>query len=181
MTGNTVRGLERTMRVRFRARVELRGVNPYVRVSKDLAHHIHEDWRRPMPLRVRINREPRIPWKLIMVPVGDGSFFLYLNGVVREASGTAVGDLLEIEAEFNVEYRGGPAHPMPPELVQGFHRSERARDGWESLPPSRQKEILRYLAGIKSLEVRRRNVEKTLHVLAGGNLRFLGREWNPRS
>jgi hypothetical protein len=167
------------MKVRFRANVGLLGVNPFVRVSPDLARRLRKDWRRPMPLRVRINGQPRIPWNLIMVPVGDGRFRLYLNGVVRKAAGISVGDRVEVAAEFDREYRAGPVHPMPPEMIGGFHRSPRARAGWEALPPSRQKEILRYLAGLKSLDARRRNVGRALQVLAGEHRRFLGREWNP--
>jgi hypothetical protein len=171
----------RTMRVRFRAKVGLRGVNPYVLVRPDRARRLRQDWLRPMPLRVRINGEPEVPWTTNMIPAGDGSFFLYLNGVMRTASRTAVGDVLEVELEFDPDYRGGPLQPMPPELVEGLDRSPRARKGWQALTPARQKEVVRYIAGLKSLEARRRNVEKAVEVLAGGNLRFLGREWNPPS
>jgi hypothetical protein len=168
------------MTVRFRAKVGLRGVNPYVRVTADRARRLHPNWRRPMPVGFRVNGAPETPWTTNLVPVGDGSFFLYLNGIVRAASKTAVGDLLEFEVEFDPKYRSGPIHAMPSEMADGFRRSPRARDGWGALTPSRQKEILRYIAGLKSLEARRRNVATALRVLAGGNLRFLGREWNPR-
>jgi hypothetical protein len=167
------------MKTRFRAKVNLRGVNPYVLVRADRASRLRPGWRRPMPVLVWINGAPRTPWRLNLVPEGDGSFLLYLNGVVRKATQTAVGDTVDVAAEFDVEYRGGPIHPMPTELAAGFLRSSRVREAWDALPPSRQKEILRYLAALKSPEARRRNVERTLQVLAGGNLRFLGREWNP--
>jgi hypothetical protein len=167
------------MRVRLRTTLRLRGVNPYVRVRAEQARRLQRNWRRPMPVRFRINGEPKIPWTTNMVPAGDGSFFLYLNGIARASSKTTVGDRLVMEVEFDSDYRGGPLHAMPPEFVEGLRRSERAREGWEALAPSRRKEILRYIAGLKSLGARRRNVEKSLQVLGGENLRFLGREWNP--
>jgi hypothetical protein len=46
------------------------------------------------------------------------------------------------------------------------------------LPPSRQKEILRYLAKLKSPQAQFRNKERALHVLAGGEARFMARSWN---
>ena len=46
------------------------------------------------------------------------------------------------------------------------------------VPPSRQKEVLRYLTRLKSEDARARNLEKALHVLAGGKARFMARAWN---
>jgi hypothetical protein len=40
--------------------------------------------------------------------------------------------------------------------------------GWKELPPSRQKEIVRYVVRLKSPEAQQRYVRKALHVLAGG-------------
>src|SRR5436853_5166 len=48
-----------------------------------------------------------------MMPVGDGSFYLYLHGDVRKASGTKVGDRVRVEAGFDSKYRNGPQHPVP--------------------------------------------------------------------
>jgi uncharacterized protein YdeI (YjbR/CyaY-like superfamily) len=47
-----------------------------------------------------------------------------------------------------------------------------------ALPPSRQKEILRYFARLKSEDARGRNLEKALHVLSGGKARFMARAWS---
>jgi len=46
------------------------------------------------------------------------------------------------------------------------------------LIPSRQKEILRYFAGLKSAEAQERNLQRAIHVLSGGKARFMARSWN---
>ena len=113
------------------------------------------------------------------MPAGNGDFRLHLNGIVRRASGTKVGDHLNVEVAFDEEYRSGPTDPMPYDLRRGLKVNGVAAAAWRSLPPSRQKEILRYLNRLKSPESRVRNVRLALEVLGGANRRFLGREWNP--
>ena len=164
--------------IRFRGRIEIRGINPYVAVSAERASLLKAEWRRPMPVLVTVNGQPDPPWRINMMPVGGGGFYLYLHGKVRAASGTAVGDKVDVEIAFDEGYRGGPDNPMPPWFAVEFQSNPAARSGWEKLPPSRQKEIVRYLSGLKSQEAQRRNTAIALHVLAGGKGRFLARSWN---
>jgi len=89
-----------------------------------------------------------------------------------------VGDSVGIELSFDAAYAGGPANPMPPWFRAALAKRANARRGFEALPPSRQKEILRYFAGLKSEEARKRNLEKVLHVLSGRPGRFMARDWN---
>lgn len=165
-------------RVRFRAGIKIRGINPYVHVSAEIARVLKPGWRRPMPVRVQIGGEPNPAWPINMMPVGDGSFYLYLHAQIRDASRTKVGDQVTVEVSFDDQYRGGPAHPMPPLFAEKLEADPCARRGWDALPPSRQKEILRYLAGLKSSDAQSRNIARAMHVLAGGRARFMAREWN---
>lgn len=164
--------------IRFRGRIGIRGINPYVLVSAERASRLKPDWRRPMPVLVTVNGQPDPPWRINMMPVGDGGFYLYLHGQVRGASGTAVGDEVDVEIAFDEHYKGGPAEEMPPWFAEEFERNAAAKNGWEKLTPSRQKEILRYLSRLKSREAQRRNTELALHVLSGGKARFMARSWN---
>ena len=100
-------------RVRFRAGIKIRGINPYVHVSAEVAGALKPGWRRPMPVRVQIDGEPNPAWPINMMPGGDGSFYLYLHAQLRDASRTKVGDQVTVEISFDDQYRGGPAHPMP--------------------------------------------------------------------
>src|SRR5689334_16622203 len=131
--------------MRFRSVIEINDINPYVLISAKRAARIQKDWRKPLPVRVQVNGKPDTPWRINLMPVGDGSFYLYLHGDVRKASGTKVGDVVGVTVEFDGDYKSGPADPMPSWFGGRLKRNRAAQREWDRLPPSRQKEILRYL------------------------------------
>lgn len=130
-----------------------------------------------MPVLIRINGKPDEPWRINMMPIGDGSFYLYLHGDVRKASRTDLGDTVEVEITFDAEYRNGPQHPMPEWFSDRLSTDRKAAANWEALIPSRKKEILRYFARLKSQEAIERNLQKAMHVLSGKAGRFMARSW----
>lgn len=164
--------------LKFQATIEINGINPYVRVSAAQANRLQAGWRKPLPVRVRVNGQPETPWRINMMPVGDGSFYLYLHGHVRGASGTAVGDVVDVDVTFDESYQPGPAHPVPTWFAEALDAQPAARNAWEALAPSRRKEILRYFAQLKSTEAQLRNLQLAMHVLSGGQGRFMARSWN---
>lgn len=164
--------------LRFRVLIKIHGVNPYVLVSAKRASELKLGWRKPMPVLVRINQKPKQSARINMMPIGDGSFRLYLNGVIRKASGTVVGDRVEVEVRFDAKYRSGPAHPMPAWFRSALKKNPAASKNWDTLIPSRKKEILRYLVALKSPETRERNLVRALKVLSGKPERFMARSWS---
>ena len=158
------------------ARIELTGVNPYVRISADQAELLATGWRRPLPVVLRINGAPRL-WRTNAMPVGEGAFFLYLHGEMRTASQTGVGDLVTLEISFDDAYVNGPQHPVPVWFQAALDGDSAARANWEQLPPSRQKELLRYFDRLKSSEAIERNLTAAMHVLAGNTGHYMGRDW----
>ena len=164
--------------LRFRSRIEINNINPYVLVSAEDAARLKQDWRKPMPVRIRVNGKPQAPWRINMMPVGDGSFYLYLHAEVRKASVSKVGDVVELELEFDNDYRSGPAHPMPPAFSAALEKNPVAQQAWDALIPSLQKEILRYFHQVKSAEAKARHLERAMYVLSGGKARFMARSWN---
>lgn len=164
--------------VRFRSVIELNNINPYVLVSARNVARLRKGWRKPLPVRVRVNGKPEKAWRINLMPVGDGSFYLYLHGNVRKASGTKVGDAVTVELEFDDEYKNGPAHSMPSWFSRALEKNRSAMQAWSELIPSRKKEILRYFSWLKTPEARARNLQRAIHVLAGGKGRFMGRAWN---
>ena len=151
--------------------MKIRDGNPYVDRERGRASRaLKPDWRRPMPVLVRVNGKPdREPWRINMMPAGTGAFYLYLHGDVRRASQTKVGDLVDVEVEFDAAYRNGPMHPMPAWFrVPLVEEREGVAQAWDALIPSRKKEILRYFSWLKSAEARERNVARArYHVLSG--------------
>jgi len=161
----------------FTAVIKIRGVNPFILVSAARANAIKPGWRKPLPVLLRINGKPAKPWRINLMPVGDGSFYLYLHGDVRKASDTVVGDRVPVEIDFDPSYRNGPQHPMPAWFRQALAGNPQAMKNWKALIPSRKKEILRYLSRLSSSEARARNLAKALHVLSGETGRFMARAW----
>lgn len=165
--------------LRFTAAIRIRGVNPYVEVSARRAGQLQQNWRKPLPVLVRINGEPaEVPWRINMMPTGNGSFYLYLHNSVREASGTRVGDRVTVELDFDRDYRKGPLHPMPRWFRAALADNPRAKLNWNRLIPSRRKEVLRYFAALKSHEARRRNLARAMAALSETPGRFMGRSWS---
>jgi hypothetical protein len=165
----------------FGATIRLRGINPYVLVSAVRAKTIRSGWRKPMPVRVRVNGKPAGQWHINMMPVGDGAFYLYLHAAVRKASQTSVGDRVQIELEFDSSYQNGPQHSIPAWFRRELKANPKAEKNWLRLSPSRKKEILRNFARLKSPETRTRNLAGAMHVLSGATGRFLGRAWTEGS
>lgn len=99
--------------MRFKAVMEIYNGNPYILMSAKRANALKKGWKKPMPVIVKINGKPKEGWKINMMPRGDGSFYLYLHGYVREASKTGVGDKVDVDVVFDEDYRSGPIHEMP--------------------------------------------------------------------
>ena len=161
----------------FTTVIKIRGVNPYVDVAKHQAARLRTEWRKPMPVLIKINGHPEKAWRINMMPAGNGDFFLYLHGDVRKASGTKVGDEARIEIDFDKNYKNGPLHAVPEWFAVALGQNPVATKNWDKLPPSRQKEVLRYFAGLKSTEARKKNVERVMNALSGKPRHFMGRHW----
>ena len=165
-------------RLRFDAAIKIRIGNPYILVSAVRAKKLKTGWKKPMPVLIRINGQPKKAWHINMMPVGNGSFYLYLHGDVRKASRTKVGDRVDVEVEYDSAYRNGPMHDMPEWFRIPLSKNKKAKKAWDELTPSRQKEILRYFSWLKSDEAKERNLKKAIDVLAGKPGRFMARSWN---
>jgi hypothetical protein len=161
----------------FTARIEIAGINPYVRVRSEQAKALKSEWRRPMPVLVRLNGGPRTRWRTNMMPTGDGDYLLYLHGAMRETSRTGVGDVVSVELSFDDEYRGGPAHDVPEWFQSALDADPVALSNWIALAPSRRKEVLRYLSGLRSDGAKSRNLTQVMRVLRGEPGRYMGRDW----
>jgi hypothetical protein len=161
----------------FEAVIKIRGVNPYILVSKAHATLLKPGWRKPLPILVRIDGRPHNAHRVNLMPVGDGSFYLYLNEVIRTAAGAAVGDSVSAEVQVDTSYRNGPQHSMPKWFREALKKKPRARANWDALIPSRRKEVLRYLARLKSKEARDRNLTRMMQALSGAATRFMARDW----
>ena len=85
----------------LRSRIEIVGANPFVLVSAGEASRLKQDWRRSMPVTFRVDERADDIAGVNLMPVGDGSFRLYLNGEIRRATEVGVGDVVTLDVEFD--------------------------------------------------------------------------------
>src|SRR5437588_12487592 len=87
-------GIMKTLR--FRGTIQIRGINPYIAVSAAQSDTLNSGWRKPLPVLLWINGKPPDACRTNMMPAGDGTFYLYLNGRVRSEAGVNVGDVVDV-------------------------------------------------------------------------------------
>ena len=163
--------------VNGRKTIKIAGINPYILVDRTEAVAIFAGWKRPLPVYYRLNGGKNV-WRINLMPMGDGAFYLYLDSKVRYATDTKVGDTVDYEVWFDAEYQGGPQHKLPPALIAALKASPTTKAYYDSLTPSLRKEIVRYFALLKTGTAIAHNVEKCLIALSGNPTRWLGRDWN---
>jgi uncharacterized protein YdeI (YjbR/CyaY-like superfamily) len=82
-----------------------------------------------------------------------------------------------VELSFDDAYRAGAGYAIPSWFGAALRANRRAKEAWNALIPSRKKDILRYLAALKSPEARTRNLRRAMEVLSGRQARFMARTW----
>ena len=157
----------------FEAEIAIIGVNPYVLVPEEILKGLFEQAGKDkgaIQIKGKINGHGFLQ-NLVKY---SGYWRLYLNTPMRTASKTVVGDNVSVEIEFDPEPRIVAMHPK---LRQALQDDTKARQVFDSLSPSHQKEVLRYINHLKSEESIDRNVTRAMAYLHGKE-RFIGRD-NP--
>lgn len=163
--------------MKISGRIKINGVNPFVLVTSSQASQLKPQWRKPMPVLIKVNGQPENYWHINMMPKGNGDFYLYLHNDVRKASSTEVGNIVEVEILFDESYKNGPQHALFTQLESLLANNRVANKHWHRLPPSRQKEVLRYFANLKSDDTVERNFKRLCVALSGESTHFMGRDW----
>lgn len=157
----------------FHARIYMIGVNPYVllpaRVLKIILRQAQKD-KGPVPVRGEIDGH----LFLQTLVKYSGKWRLYINSTMRKASHKKPGETVTISIEFDPVARIIPLHNK---LDDALNRNPGARKVFDSLSPSRRKEIMRYISGLKMEASVERNVERAIRFLLQ-KARFVGRD-NP--
>ena len=155
----------------FKAEIKIIGINPFVFVSEEALNYIfHQSGKNKgqLPVKMKIDGHE---FKQTLVKYA-GDWRLYLNTPMRKAAGKDIGDTATFEIEFDTEER---TISINPKLVQALAENKQAKDVFDGLAPHLQKEIIRYIANLKTEESIDRNVKKAIHFLLGKE-RFIGRD-----
>lgn len=154
----------------FTAKIDVIGVNPFVRPPDATLHLIFaaaSKNKSPIPVRGTINGAP-FQQSLVRY---QGDWRLYINGMMARAAGfnfSNIGKIVGESVTINVEYDPAPiAYQMVPEFQQALVADPRAAAAYDQLTPGRQKEILRYLVSMKSEAALQRNIARVMQHLRG--------------
>lgn len=155
----------------FSSKIYKIGINPYVLLPAAVLNKLFSEAgksKSPIQVRGTLNGHS---FKQTLVKY-SGKWRLYLNTPMRKAAGIDVGDTAFVEIEFDSEPRTIAMHPK---LAVALAKSKKANVAFEKLSPYRQKEIVRYIAHLKTEESVERNIKKAMAHLEGKE-RFAGRD-----
>ena len=155
----------------FAASLELIGINPFVQLPPAvLAAICAEAGRDKGPIRVAgtINGQP---YRQTLVRYAS-LWRLYINLSMLPHSPRRIGEVLAVAVAYDP---AAPAAFSCPALEVALAATPAAQRVFDGLPASRQLEIVRYLARLKSVDALGRNVARAIGFLLGHN-RFVGRD-----
>ncbi len=144
----------------FKARIYKVGINPCVKVPKRITRTM-VPVKGYVPVKGTINNHSFIQ---TLCPVNGEPHRLYINGIMLKSSKTRLGDVITVFMEQDFKPR-----TIPLRLYSAFGKKLKEHNllaTFRKLIPSQQKEILRYINHLKSVEARNRIIERVLHHLA---------------
>lgn len=155
----------------FKAEIEIIGINPFVFVPESILSVIFQESGKnkgPIPVKGTINGKA---YQQTLVRFA-GEWRLYINTKMLPKSPKRIGEKVEISIETDSSDRSIDPHPK---LLQALKENPQAAEIFESLIPSLQNEIVRYIANLKTEASVERNVVKAIGFLLGKQ-RFIGRD-----
>jgi hypothetical protein len=164
-------------KVSFSALVQKEGINPYV--DPPLGTGAKLDGKKGViPVKVWLDSHP---FRANLMPLGPKRtraapgihHRLYLHGIMRKSVGKDVGDRISVVLELDLR---PPAVPMNPRLAGELKKDPQAKAVFESLSPSHQKELKRYLNQLKSPEALQRNIDKVMGYLRKSQAAWFGKK-----
>lgn len=154
----------------FTASLELIGVNPFVQIPAEILAQVFEQAGRSKgPIRVCGTVNGRCYQQTLVRYAGQ--WRLYVSLTMLDHSPRRIGEVLIVAVAFNPVARPVLACPA---WERALAEVSEARRVFERLPPSRQAELVRYLARLKTEASLARNLDRAIGFLLGKNP-FVGR------
>lgn len=155
----------------IKSKIEIIGINPYVLLPEKVLESIFIQAAKdkgPIPIKGTINGKPYLQTLVKF----DGAWRLYINAKMLKNSPKRIGEIIEITVAYDSDERAIEQHPK---LVRALIENPEAKAVFDGLRPSLQKEIVRYIANLKSEKSIDRNITKAIAFLLGKE-RFIGRD-----
>ena len=157
--------------LKFSAELDIIAGNPFVDVPDTILEEIFLQAGKTkghIPIRGTINGTP---YQQTLVKYA-GYWRLYVNMNMLKNSPRRIGEIIEVSVEFDPGDRTILLHPK---LTAALSENKDAKDVFDSLSPSRQKEIVRYISFLKTEKSVEKNVKRAINFLLGKE-RFVGRD-----
>ena len=154
----------------FLAELQIIGVNPFVLLPEDILDSLLKQsgkLKGPIPVRGFLNDRSYIQTLVRF----KGVYRLYINGAMLKDSPKRIGEVVRIQIQYDPEVR---EVKIPENFLIALNENTEAKCVFNNLPPGRRKEIVRYLAKLKTDEALALNVKKAIDFLLGKS-KFAGR------
>jgi hypothetical protein len=154
----------------FEANIAIIGVNPFVFVPNEILNQIFLAAGKDkgfIPVHGQINNNV---YTQTLVRF-KGEWRLYINTSMLKNSPKRIGEKIELSIAYDPKAR---TITMPAKFKNALSNNLEAKTVFNSLSPSRQNEIVRYLARLKHDEVLDKNIKRAINFLLGKE-RFVGR------
>lgn len=150
--------------------IKIIGINPFVFLPDEVLNELFKKNGKdkgPIPVIGTINNKP---YQQNLVKY-NGKWRLYVNTQMLKNSPRRIGETIEVSIEYDPSDRSIAPHPK---LIDALNTNREAKERFESLTPSLQKEIIKYISFLKSEKSVERNVDRAISFLLGKE-RFIGR------
>lgn len=157
---------------RFTATIEIIGINPFVFVPQLVLNSIFEKAERdkgPIPVQIKLYG---LKFDQTLVRY-SGDWRLYINTPMLKAARKKVGDEITLSVIFDPIERPNTIHPK---LEVAIKENALAKENFDKLAPSQQKEIIRYINQLKNEDSIARNIQRAIQFLTGEREVFIGPE-----
>lgn len=155
----------------FKAVLEIIGINPYVRVPENILTAIFAQAGKSkghIPVAGTVND---LPYKQTLLRY-SGLWRLYINTLMLKDSPRRIGETIRVSIEFDPADRTIKPHP---DFTGALENNPEAKAEFESLSPSKQKEMVRYISSLKTGASRTRVIERAINSLLGKGT-FIGKK-----
>jgi hypothetical protein len=155
----------------FSSIIQIIGANPYVSLPDKILHLIFNKsgkYKGPIPVSGKLNEKE---YRQTLVKYA-GEWRLYINTTMLKNSPKRIGEKIKLSIDFDPADRSIKA---PPKFLSALKNNRIAKERFEKLAPSRKKEIIRYLANLKTEKSLERNIVIAIKFL-NGHGRFVGRD-----
>lgn len=162
--------MQQNISIKFKAAINIIGINPFVFVPPKILKEIFKQAGRdkgPIPIKGAINDNA---YKQTLVRYSN-EWRLYINTTMLKNSPKRIGEKIEVSISFDNESR---EIEMPAGFAKALKANKEAAAAFEKHTAYRKKEIIRYLANLKTKESLERNIIKAINSLTGKE-KFAGR------